>query len=282
MNELLISSRRNPLVKRLRNLGTRKGRESEGLLLLEGTHLLQELFRVGGTPVELVATEHWCERNPYLLDQIGERVIFRMVTEEVLKIALTTVTPDGVASICSLKALPPLPDSVDFLLILDRLQDPGNVGNILRTALAADVRGVWLVSGVDPLASKVLRSSSGALLNLPHKRFGPSVEEAIDSVANRLNKLAMEGFQVVGTLVQKQTGSLKAIPYWQLDWTKPTVLLLGTEGSGLHPRLLKSCNHAITVPHSSRVESLNVASAAVPMLLERTRMTMSVKLHKNG
>ena len=65
------------------------------------------------------------------------------------------------------------------------------------------------------------------------------------------------------------------IPYWEIDWIRPTVLVLGNEGSGVHEEILKCCTHAVTLPHNELVESLNVASAAVPLLLERLRARMT-------
>ena len=70
--------------------------------------------------------------------------------------------------------------------------------------------------------------------------------------------------------------------YWDLNWRLPTALVLGTEGSGLHPELLACCTHAVTLPHSPRVESLNVAAAAVPLLLERRRATMTATSQQSG
>ena len=171
MLDSLISSRRNPLVKRLRSLSSRQGRDNEGLLLLEGTHLLQELIRCHLKPVELVATERWCLHHQQLLDDLDGSAPIRLVTEEVLKAALSTITPDGVACLCPLDVLPDPPTDVNFLLVLDRIQDPGNLGTLLRTALAADVQSVWLGSGVDPLGGKSLRASAGALLQLAHQRL---------------------------------------------------------------------------------------------------------------
>jgi TrmH family RNA methyltransferase len=75
------------------------------------------------------------------------------------------------------------------------------------------------------------------------------------------------GQQLVATLVDGQ----QAQPYWQLDWTRPTLLLLGNEGAGLDPELEALASHRVTIPHSSAVESLNVAVAAAPLLLERWR-----------
>ena len=282
MSDTLISSRRNPLVKRLRSLSSRAGREEEGLLLLEGTHLLQELVRLKLQPAELIATERWYQRHAQLLVGVNQAIPRRLVTDEVLTAALSTVTPDGVASLCPLDALPETPTDAHFLLVLDRIQDPGNLGTLLRTALAADVQNVWLGSGVDPLGSKSLRASAGALLQLPHHRFGPDEDTAISQLTDELKRLAAGGMQVVATLVPGSQVPIRPVPYWELNWRLPTALVLGTEGAGLHPELLACCTHAVTLPHSSRVESLNVAAAAVPLLLERRRATMTATTQQSG
>ena len=282
MSDILICSRRNPLVKRLRSLSSRAGREEEGLLLLEGTHLLQELVRLKLQPAELIATERWYQRHAQLLVGVNQAIPRRLVTDEVLTAALSTVTPDGVASLCPLNALPEPPTEAHFLLVLDRIQDPGNLGTLLRTALAADVQNVWLGSGVDPLGSKSLRASAGALLQLPHHRFGPDEDTAISQLTDELKRLAAGGMQVVATLVPGSQVSINPVPYWELNWRLPTALVLGTEGAGLHPELLACCTHAVTLPHSSRVESLNVAAAAVPLLLERRRATMTATTQQSG
>ncbi|WP_042504369.1 TrmH family RNA methyltransferase [Parasynechococcus marenigrum] len=282
MSDTLISSRRNPLVKRLRSLSSRAGREEEGLLLLEGTHLLQELVRLKLQPAELIATERWYQRHAQLLVGVNQAIPRRLVTDEVLTAALSTVTPDGVASLCPYSALPLAPKDAHFLLVLDRIQDPGNLGTLLRTALAADVQNVWLGSGVDPLGSKSLRASAGALLQLPHHRFGPDEDTAISQLTDELKRLAAGGMQVVATLVPGSQVPIRPVPYWELNWRLPTALVLGTEGAGLHPELLACCTHAVTLPHSSRVESLNVAAAAVPLLLERRRATMTATTQQSG
>ena len=154
MAEPLISSRRNPLVKRLRTLSSRAGRDEAGLLLLEGTHLLQELLLIGGQPTELIATAAWVDGHADLIQALDASVVWRPVTEAVLEAALSTVTPDGVACLCSITLLPEPPKTCDFWLVLDRIQDPGNLGSLLRSALAADVESVWMGCGVDPLGGK--------------------------------------------------------------------------------------------------------------------------------
>jgi len=255
----MITSRRNPLVGRLRCLHQPKGRRELGLLLLEGTHQLQELLRLGLMPEQLLATPAWIERHGHLL--AAAALPLQPVGEEVLSAIATTDHPDGVVATLPQAALPVATGEGRFVLALDQLQDPGNLGTLLRTALAAGIEEVWLGGGADPLQPKVLRASAGAALALPLLR-------EVDRVGLKLllERARASGHQLVASLVDQA-----APPYWQLDWMGPTVLLLGNEGAGLHPELAALATQRVTIPHSPAVESLNVAVAAAPLLLERWR-----------
>lgn len=264
----LITSRRNPLVKRLRALHAAKGRREAALLLLEGTHLLQEVLRLGLVPRDLLFTEAWAGRHPALLEALPPAVRPVPVSGSVLEAVATTDHPDGV--VLTLEPPAPAGDQAAFVLALDRLQDPGNLGTLMRTALAAGVEALWLAEGADPLQPKVLRASAGAALALPLWRADAA------ALAERLRQLAAAGVQLVAAVVADApdpAGQLP-LPYWQLDWTRPTVLLLGNEGAGLAPDFLALATCRVTIPHSAAVESLNVAVAAAPLLLERWRQQL--------
>ena len=258
-----ITSRRNPLVKRLRQLHDARGRREEGLILLEGTHLLQEVLRLQLQPRDLLVTPAWLEAHPALVAALPQGWERRLVSEEVLEAVATTRQPDGVV----LTLPPPTPARgapAPFVLALDGLQDPGNLGTLMRTALAAGVGALWLGDGADPFQPKVLRASAGAALALPLRR-GSRLE-----LEQWLAAAAAAGWQVVVTLLPG-AGPVPPQPYWQLDWTRPTVLLLGNEGAGISPALAALASQRVTIPHSPAVESLNVAVAAAPLLLERLR-----------
>lgn len=260
-----ITSRRNPLVGRFRALHQAKGRREQGLLLLEGTHLLQELLKRQLAPAQVLATPAWMARHGDLWEHLP--VAVQPVGEEVLAAVASTESPDGVVMTLPAAALPQVQGLADFVLALDQLQDPGNLGTLLRTALAAGVQQVWQGGGADPHQPKVLRAAAGAALALPLAR-----DLDRNGLIPRLEQARAGGHQLVATLVA--SGSVSAsepMPYWQLDWTRPTVLLLGNEGAGLHPELAALATHRVTIPHSAAVESLNVAVAAGPLLLERWR-----------
>ena len=196
-----------------------------------------------------------------------------MVSEEVLASAITTVNPDGIAALVEISSIPnyQFNSQDDFVLVLDRIQDPGNMGNLFRTALAAGVDAIFLAGGAHPLSQKVLRSSCGAVFHLPFKRFEGTEEEIINSLLKSLTKLSNEGFKVFSTSSNKHLKK-SSKPYWEIDWTKSTALILGNEGQGIHKKIQEAFNETITIPHSELVESLNVACVAVPLLLERKRV----------
>ena len=281
----LITSRRNPLVRRLRSLSSRSGRDEHGVVLLEGTHQLQELQNCvwsESVALDVVATPAWLQTHAGLIRALSGSVRVQRISAEALQAGLSTVQPDGVACLLPLSCLPKAVPDPEFVLALDRIQDPGNLGTLLRTARAADIQQIWLASGADPLAPKVVRSSAGAILSLPVERFGPDPVEGIVQLADRLRQARDAGLQIVATLVPDAAANRSVPPYWELDWTLPTVLLLGNEGAGLDPLLQACCSHGVTLPHSSAVESLNVAAAAVPLLLERRRARMTSSTQKIG
>ncbi len=255
---VLISSRRNPLVGRLRDLHDPGGRRQQERLLLEGTHLLQEALKLGLRLDLVLATPDWIARHSPLVAGLSPRTRLQPATAEVLAAVATTRSPDGVVASAEPPCLP-IRSTPSFVLALDRLQDPGNLGTLLRTALAAGVEQVWLADGADPHAPKVLRASSGAALALPVQRLDQG------GLRRRLEEAGQAGLQRLAT----QVGLGR--PYWQLDWSRPTVLLLGNEGAGLAEELAALADHRVTIPHSPSVESLNVAVAAAPLLLERWR-----------
>jgi len=235
-------------------------------LLLEGTHLVQEVVRLRLQPELLLATPTWCEGHRDLLACLPAATQLRQATAAVLEAAASTRHPDGVL----LTLVPPVPatphpcgEAPAFVLALDRLQDPGNLGTLLRTALAAGVQPAWLGEGADPLSPKVLRASAGAALELPLLRL------TTDDLLHRVEQAREGGLQIVAAAAAAPR------PYWQVDWCERTLLLLGNEGAGLAAPLLDLADHQVSIPHRPSVESLSVAVAAAPLLLERGRQTLS-------
>jgi TrmH family RNA methyltransferase len=268
----LITSRRNPLVRSMRELWKPAAMRRRGQLFLEGTHLLQESLRLALRPELVLATPSWIGLHAGLVSQLPDDTRMQPASEEVVAAATTTRHPDGVVHLLPLSCLPSPPQRRSGLVLaLDRLQDPGNLGTVLRTALAAGVGVVWLGEGADPLQPKVMRSSCGAVLAMPVQRLEGA------AFRQRLRLALEEGMQVLAAVTSDvghdPQNAERALPYWAVDWRPPSVLLLGNEGAGVAADLLELASRRVMIPHSPMVESLNVAVAAAPLLLERWRQT---------
>ena len=231
------------------------------------------MLKSGNCPSKILTTEKWLDKNEELYQKIDQSLII-VVSEEVLASAVSTKNPDGVAALVEISSILNFDfnNQDDFILVLDRIQDPGNMGNLFRTALAAGVNKILLAGGANPLGQKALRASSGSVFHLPFKRFDGGEEEIINSLLISLNQLSKNGFQIISTSSHNKNLNNSQKLYWEIDWSKPTALILGNEGNGIHKRIQEAFNETITIPHNELVESLNVACVAVPLLLERKRV----------
>lgn len=255
----MLTSLQNPLVKQIRKLHASKGRREQELFLLEGTHLLEEACAVS-YPLETVCcTSEWQERNPDLWERVAQQAgRSEIVSSQVLESLATTVHPDGV--VATARRSPARQDlaKIDLTLALETVQDPGNLGTIIRTAAAAGASGLWLSADcVDADHPKVLRASAGAWFRLP--------VAVSQDLKREVCRCRQQGVQVVATLAAAQE------TYWQIDYQKPTLILLGNEGAGLSEELLALCDGHARIPLSAGVESLNVAIAAALILYEARR-----------
>ena len=273
-----ITSKNNNLVKRFRSFKCGSSRKEKDFFCIEGTHLLEELLKSRNTPSKILVTEKWLKKNQNLSKKFDQSLI-TIVSEEVLASAISTINPDGIAALVETSLIPRYQFNLrdDLVLVLDRIQDPGNMGNLFRTALAAGVDSIFLAGGAHPLSQKVLRASSGAVFHLPFQRFEGGEEEIINSLLGSLSKLSKIGFKIFSTSSHNKNSEKSTRPYWEIDWTKRTALILGNEGQGIHKKIQEAFNETISIPHSELVESLNVACVAVPLLLERKRVAYTSK-----
>jgi TrmH family RNA methyltransferase len=260
---LMITSVQNPLVKQIRKLHRAKGRREQNLFLLEGTHLVETACQGNCSLVTLCYTEQWQARYPLLWENASKLVErCELVSLEVLATMTTTVNPDGVVATAIFQPFTDV-EITDFKLglILERLQDPGNLGTIIRTAAATEVDGIWLSEdSVDIDNPKVLRASAGAWFQVPLL--------VSSDLKNVITTYQQKGVNVVATLADaSQT-------YWDLKFTKPTLILLGNEGSGLSKELVNLADETVKIPLKNTVESLNVAIATALILYEAKRQKL--------
>lgn len=256
----MLTSLQNSLVKQMRKLHRSKERREQQLFLLEGTHLLEEACAVNQPLAVVCCTPDWQAHHPTLwshASQVAKRT--EIVSPEVLEAIATTVHPDGVVAAASRGALIQKPiHSISLGVALETLQDPGNLGTLIRTAAAASVEGLWIsADSVDLDHPKVLRASAGQWFRLPMT--------VIPDLQQEISRFKAAGVQVVATLPHAP------LTYWQVDLTQPIVILLGNEGAGLSPELAAMADVQVNIPLAAGVESLNVAIAAALILYEAQR-----------
>jgi len=254
----MLTSLQNPLVKQIRQLHRAKERREQQLFLLEGTHLI-EAACLADRPFNTVChTSNWQLRYPELLQQIEQRTQrLEVVSPEVLRAIATTVEPDGIIATVE-RSSSAVPVFHQLGLVLETIQDPGNLGTIIRTAAAAGADGLLLsADSVDLDHPKVLRASAGQWFRLP-MATNPDLPAAIALYRQ-------QGFQIVATLPTADR------TYWDVDFCKPTLLLLGNEGAGLSPDLAALADYSVQIPLAVGVESLNVAIATALLLYEAKR-----------
>lgn len=256
----MLTSLQNPLVKQLRKLHQAKQRQEQGAFLLEGTHLLEEACATG-FPLNIVCcTTEWCDRHPLLWSQITQQANrVELVSAAVIEAIATTTSPDGVVASAYRKlTTKPLNYAINLGIALETLQDPGNLGTIIRTAAAVGVEGLWLsADSVDLDHPKVLRATAGQWFRLPMSRT--------DDLYAEVQRCKQQGIQVAATLPDT------SLTYWQADFARPTLMLFGNEGNGLSEKLIATADVQVSIPLSGGVESLNVAIAAALMLYEARR-----------
>ena len=256
----MISSLQNPLVKQIRLLHRPKGRREHHLFLIEGTHLLETACAVDSSIETVCATKQWQEQHLQLSEKLVKKAKrVEIVTPEVLEALATTVHPDGVIATVERKSFSSSPPSTLQLgLILERIQDPGNLGTIIRTAAATEVDQIFLSSdSVDLDNPKVIRSSAGEWFRLP-MMVSENLEDLIQNYRS-------QGVQIIATLPD----AIKL--HWEIDYTQPTLILLGNEGAGLSDTLTSLADQTIKIPLGGQVESLNVAIATAVILYEALR-----------
>lgn len=254
----MITSSSNSKAKYVRKLQNQKSvRQQERRFVLEGVRLVEEVVRASRVPSFVFYTEALAEegRGKALLATLrGLGAPCSLVSESVMESCSDTVTPQGILAVLPFPDLIP-PQPATFVLIADRLRDPGNLGTLLRTALAAGVEQVLLAPGtVDYTNPKVVRSAMGAHLWLPISDADwHTITETVSGC----------------TVWLAAAGGAKV--YTEVDWTHPTAMIVGSEAHGAGDKARALADGRISIPIEPVVESLNAAVAGAVILFEVVR-----------
>jgi TrmH family RNA methyltransferase len=260
-----IEGRHNPLLKQLRQAFSRAQRTADGDCAIEGLRMLEEAIRSGLRFRAVFFRESAQDRAERLLPQIGAHVETLLLPDKLFDASVPSETPQGVAALVRLKEFS-LDDvlekerlQVGPIMVLAGLQDPGNLGTILRSAEAFGSAGIILGEGtVSPLNAKAVRASAGSIFRLPVVAAAAGLED----VVTRLRSKSVRPIA---------TSSHKGTPVDQADLTGPIAVFIGSEGSGLARGLVTQMDEVVAIPHTPQVESLNAGVAGSIILYEAAR-----------
>ncbi|WP_296083912.1 RNA methyltransferase [uncultured Agrobacterium sp.] len=259
-----VTSLANPIIKDIKNLTQKKGREESGTFMAEGLKLVIDALELGWTIRTLVYAK--AAKGKPLVEQAAVKTVASgglvlEVSEKVISSITRRDNPQMVVGVFDQKWKPLRdirPAAGETYVALDRVRDPGNLGTIIRTADAAGASGVILVGEcTDPFSLETVRATMGSVFAMPVARA---------SVDEFLSWRKGAGVSVVATHL---AGS---VDYRTIDYKrKPVVLLMGNEQSGLPPELSSQADQLARIPQQGRADSLNLAIASAVMLFEARR-----------
>ena len=258
-----ISSKDNSIVKFLRSLADPKRRKKEQAFLIEGVKMVEEALRDNlGIKTVIAApslTQHHGKGVLKLSESKGVDIIW--ISERLLDVLADSKTPQPVMAVVQMKQHTEeslLDNKSRLIVVAHQLQDPGNLGTIIRTAEAVGSSGIIITPNtVDPFNPKAVRASMNSILRLPVVLVG--------DIALFLQKCRQTGFQTVATALN----GVKA--HFAVDLTKPTAVIVGQEGAGLPQGIMDGIDLRVRIPMVETIDSLNVATAAAVVLYEAMR-----------
>ncbi len=256
-----LAGHHNPRLKELRQAFRRGELTANGECAIEGVKLVEEALRSGQRLTSIFFSESARPLAEKLLPQLNARTDAHIVPNSLFASIVPSETPQGVAALVKWR-------TISASQILERsgsgpivvaagLQDPGNLGTILRSAEAFGAAGVFLSEGtVSPYNSKVLRGSAGSIFRLP---------VVVITSGELIALLRQRGVRLLAT------SSHKGTPLPEVSWKFPLAIFIGNEGAGLPRELMHQMEETIVIPQAAQVESLNAGVAASIVLYEAAR-----------
>ena len=256
---MLITSKDNDIVKHIKKLKDKKGRDESGEFIVEGWKMLEEAINENARIKSIIVCDDCNEMNKpeakVLYEVAKENIIY--VTEKIFKILSDVMTPQGVLAIIEKQKLSEIDYKDDLYLILDNIQDPGNLGTIIRTADSINLKQIIVPKGsADPFNPKVVRSSMGAI-------FRVRVID-VDNLEKTVKELKKHNISIYATDL-KTDKSIYDVDY------KKSAIVIGNEANGVSKEILNLADKKIKIPMLGKTESLNAAVATGIILYNAVR-----------
>ena len=253
-----IESKENNSFKNTKKLKERKNRNKSNKYIIEGFRLVQEAFKAKISIDYLIVTEDAIGKiDQYLSDYISSDIKNYKISENLFKELVSTENPQGILAVINMN-IKPLKSNGKFYLLCDKLQDPGNLGTIIRTSHAAGVQGIILTKGtVDIYNEKTIRSTMGSIFYIPIHYD--------DDNLSLVKSLKDEGFNLVVTSLETNKD------FFEEDLRGKVILTVGNEGNGVSTEVMDLADTKVKIPMPGNAESLNVAIATSVIMYEKVR-----------
>jgi len=251
----MITSNQNSKVKLVRALlGRSKERHEAGAFVVEGVRLVEEAVKANWNCRFALCDETLSERGMLQVEGLRLKgVDVEEVSASVMKSISETEAPQGILAVLELTQLP-ITNKLTFILIPDQIRDPGNLGTLLRSAMAAGVQAVLIPpETTDAFAPKVLRSGMGAHFRLPIHSM------SWDEISNAVKK------------IQVYAADMDGASCWETDLRQPVALIIGSEADGVSESARKLATGSISIPMTGGTESLNAGMAGSVLMFEVLR-----------
>lgn len=257
----MITSQSNPVVRLIRSLRDRKARYQERAFLVEGERAVADALAAGATPQVVAVRDGWQPGlQPFFdaMDQIPADSL-RVLSASLIQDLSDTVTPSGIIAVFPFPQMK-IPDRTELIVIADGLRDPGNLGSLIRSAAGAGATSVLITpETVDPYNPKAVRAGMGGHFRIPVQPYQPQLAEDLRARCP-VRVLTIAGGQT---------------PPEAVDWTDPSLLIVGGEAFGARGTALDLVNERVSIPLEAGMESLNAAVAGAVVLFEASRQRRS-------
>ena len=254
---LEIESKNNNLFKEIKKLKEKKHRIKSNKYLIEGLRFVEEAIKSKVSIDSIIFTESFKEKNPDLFLKINENIKLIQMNEALLKQLCSTENPQGIVGVINMqnKEL----KSGELVVLVDKVQDPGNMGTIIRTAHAAGAAGIVMTKGtVDIYNDKTLRSTMGSIFYIPIVE-----DDSLDFVKS----LKKEGYKLVVSSLQGKNN------FFEENLQGKVMIAVGNEGNGVSDEVYDIADIKVKIPMPGEAESLNVAIATSIMIYEKIRQS---------
>ena len=254
---LEIESKNNNLFKEIKKLKEKKHRIKSNKYLIEGLRFVEEAIKSKVSIDSIIFTESFKEKNPDLFLKINENIKLIQMNEALLKQLCSTENPQGIVGVINMqnKEL----KSGELVVLVDKVQDPGNMGTIIRTAHAAGAAGIVMTKGtVDIYNDKTLRSTMGSIFYIPIVE-----DDSLDFVKS----LKKEGYKLVVSSLQGKNN------FFEENLQGKVMIAVGNEGNGVSDEVYDIADIKVKIPMPGESESLNVAVATSIMIYEKIRQS---------